>query len=67
MTTTTYSVPGVSCGHCVDAITTEVTAVAGVQSVAVDLETKTVTVVADPLDDGSVIAAIDAAGYDVER
>jgi copper chaperone CopZ len=60
--TRTYSVPEVSCEHCVSAITTEVSPVDGVQSVDVDLEAKTVTVVGG--DDGSIVAAIDEAGYD---
>ena len=64
--TTTYTVPGMSCGHCKAAIETEVSKVAGVSSVDVDLETKRVTVSGDPVDDTAVRAAIDEAGYDVE-
>jgi copper chaperone len=60
-----YSVPGVSCGHCVDAVTGEVEQVAGVKSVVVDLENKRVTVRGRSVDDGAVRAAIDEAGYDV--
>ncbi|MEM8707551.1 MAG: heavy-metal-associated domain-containing protein, partial [Actinomycetota bacterium] len=41
--TTTYSVPGMSCGHCVDAITGEVGKVEGVTDVSIDLDTKLVT------------------------
>lgn len=41
---TTYSVPGISCGHCRTAIISEVTKVAGVSAVDVDLDNKTVTV-----------------------
>ena len=61
----TYSVPGVSCGHCRDAIVAEVGKVAGVASVDVDLEAKRVRVTGPDLDDGSLRAAIDEAGYDV--
>jgi copper chaperone CopZ len=61
----TYSVPGVSCEHCKTAITTEVSAVGGVQTVEVDLETKQVAVRGADLDDQAVRAAIDEAGYDV--
>jgi len=61
---TDYSVPGMSCGHCVNAITTEVSQVAGVDSVEIDLETKIVTVHGDT-DDGAVRAAIDEAGYEI--
>lgn len=64
MTTRTYSVPAVHCGHCVNAITGEVTRVEGVSDVTVDLGTKTVTVVGDA-DDAAVRAAIDEAGYEV--
>ncbi len=64
--TITYSVPGISCGHCRAAITTEVTTVAGVKSVDVDLETKQVTVSGDNLDDTALRAAIDEAGYEAE-
>lgn len=65
MTQTTYSVPGVSCAHCKLAIETEVSQVAGVTAVEVDLNAKTVTITADPLDEPTIIAAIDAAGYGV--
>ena len=61
---TTYSVPGVSCGHCRTAITEEVSKVDGVESVDVDLDAKRVTV-AGAADDAAVRAAIDEAGYDV--
>ena len=63
--TVTYRVPGVSCEHCRAAITGEVSGVAGVESVDVDLEAKTVTVSGAPLDEQAVIAAIDEAGYEV--
>jgi copper chaperone len=66
MTTITYSVPGVSCAHCRSAITAEVSEVPGVASVDVDLDAKTVTVTADPLDEQAIVAAIDEAGYEVE-
>jgi copper chaperone len=64
MTTHTYTVPQISCGHCVDAITGEVTKVAGVNDVTVDIATKTVTVAGDA-PDADIIAAIDEAGYAV--
>lgn len=65
MSTLTYSVPGVSCGHCKAAITEEVSALPGVEAVEVDLETKIVAVTGDPLDAQAIIAAIDEAGYEV--
>lgn len=63
--TLNYSVPGMSCEHCRTAITTEVSAVAGVESVDVDLERKLVSVGGHGVDDTAVRAAIDEAGYDV--
>jgi copper chaperone CopZ len=60
----TYSVPGLSCGHCVTAVTEEVSAVPGVEAVDVDLETKLVVVRGEGLDDAAIRAAIDEAGYD---
>jgi copper chaperone len=65
MSTATYSVPGVSCGHCRSAIQAEVSEVAGVEAVEVDLDAKTVTVTGEPLDKQAIIAAIDEAGYEV--
>jgi copper chaperone len=59
-----YRVDGMSCEHCVVAVTGEVGDVAGVQAVDVDLETKLVRVTGAALDDAAVIAAIDEAGYD---
>jgi copper chaperone len=62
---TTYSVPGISCGHCRTAITGEVTRVAGVSAVDVDLDTKTVTVAGSGFNDAAVRDAVDEAGYDI--
>jgi copper chaperone len=62
-----YSVPGVSCEHCRGSITREVGAVAGVDSVIVDLEEKVVTVRGEGVDDTAIRAAIDEAGYDVDE
>jgi copper chaperone len=64
MTTATYRVPGMTCGHCKHAVESAVARVAGVESVAADLESKLVTVVGDPLDDGALRAAIEDAGYE---
>ena len=63
--TLTYSVPGVSCAHCKQAIEGEVSQVQGVESVEVDLDAKTVTVSGDPLDETAIVGAIDEAGYEV--
>ncbi len=66
MDTKTYSVPGMHCGHCKAAVSRELEAVAGVQGVEVDLETKLVTVHGEALEDAELVAAIDEAGYDAE-
>jgi copper chaperone CopZ len=44
MTTKTFTVPGISCGHCTHTIESELSEVAGVESVKADLATKQVTV-----------------------
>ena len=63
--TLTYTVPGMSCGHCRAAITEEVEQVAGVAAVEVDLDAKKVTVSGSGLDDVAVRGAIDEAGYEI--
>jgi len=65
MSTRTYSVDGMTCGHCVAAVTAEVGKVAGVAGVDVDLAARTVTVTGEPIDDAAVRDAIDEAGYAV--
>ena len=65
MNTITLSVPGMTCGHCEAAIKQEVGAVAGVDGVDVDLETKDVVVTGTSLDRDALVAAIDEAGFDV--
>jgi copper ion binding protein len=64
MTTTTYTVTGMTCGHCVDAVTGEVTQLPGVTAVDVDLASGRLTVTSEaPVDDEAVRAAVDEAGY----
>ncbi|HEU5363236.1 MAG TPA: heavy-metal-associated domain-containing protein [Gaiellaceae bacterium] len=65
--TITYSVPGMSCDHCRTAITAEVTAVPGVETVEVDLDTRLVAIGGENLDDAALVAAIDEAGYEAAR
>jgi copper chaperone len=60
-----FSVPGMSCGHCEAAVKQEVSAVAGVTDVTVDLDSKDVTVSGVELDRQRIVEAIDEAGYDV--
>ncbi len=64
METRLYRVPGMSCGHCVSAVEREVAAVAGVEAVTADLETKQVTVRGSGFDDDAVRAAVVEAGYE---
>jgi copper chaperone len=64
--TVTYRVPGMTCEHCKTAVAEELSVVPGVQSVAVNLDTKLVKVAGDSLDDAALRAAIDEAGYEAE-
>jgi copper ion binding protein len=66
MASITYQVQGMTCGHCVSAVSSEIGQLAGVSGVAVDLETGKVTVTADqPLDDDLVRTAVEEAGYEL--
>lgn len=72
MNTQTYSVTGMTCGHCVNAVASELKALDGVTDVAVDLEAggaSSVTVTSQaPLDETDVAAALDEAGeYQLAR
>ena len=66
MTTQTFPVTGLTCGHCVGAITSELTALPGVTDVKIDLVvegTSTLSFTADKaLTDAEVAAALDEAG-----
>ncbi|HEU4325181.1 MAG TPA: heavy-metal-associated domain-containing protein [Roseiflexaceae bacterium] len=65
MTTEQFRVPGVSCQHCVRAVTDEVSALGGVQTVTVDLATKVVTVEhGEQVSTEQIVAAINEAGYE---
>lgn len=61
----TFTVAGMTCGHCEAAVAEAVGKLAGVVDVAVDLSTKLVTVRGTDLDAGAIVAAIDEAGYEV--
>jgi copper chaperone len=65
ISTITFSVPGMTCGHCEAAIKQEVGAVAGVTGVDVDLGSKDVVVTGASLDRDALVVAIDEAGFDV--
>ena len=64
MSTATYTVVGMTCGHCVASVTEEVSGVPGVRDVDVDLASGTLTVTGGaPVDDAAVRAAVEEAGY----
>ena len=66
MTTTTYKVKGMTCGHCEQAVTNELTSIEGVTDVAVNLETGDVTVTSRAqLQEAAVRAAVDEAGFEL--
>jgi copper chaperone len=65
--TSTYNVTGMSCSHCAQAVTSEVSDLPGVTDVDVDLESGQVRVVSDaPIDDDAFRAAVAEAGYEVD-
>jgi copper ion binding protein len=62
--TQTFTVTGMTCGHCVASVTEEVQEVPGVENVDVVLETGAVTVTsAEPVDDAAIKSAVEEAGY----
>jgi copper chaperone CopZ len=66
VSTASYTVVGMTCGHCVNAVTEEVSAVPGVTAVDVDLASGGLTVTStETVDDGAVRAAVEEAGYEV--
>ncbi|MEN3615482.1 heavy-metal-associated domain-containing protein [Plantactinospora sp. ZYX-F-223] len=66
MITQSYQVKGMTCGHCVSAVSTEVGAIPGVTEVSVDLASGAVTVTSnDPVDPEQLRAAVDEAGYEL--
>lgn len=64
MTTATFTATGMTCQHCVGSVTKEVSELAHVTSVSIDLPSGTVTVESDSsIPQDEIIAAIDKAGY----
>lgn len=64
MAETTYTVEGMTCGHCANAVTEEITRIAGVERVDVDVTSGSVVVTSErPVDRADVAAAVDEAGY----
>ncbi|HYH33596.1 MAG TPA: heavy-metal-associated domain-containing protein [Nocardioides sp.] len=65
--TSTYTVTGMTCDHCVASVREEVGEVPGVSDVDVDLASGRVVVRAEsPVDDAAIRAAVEEAGYQVE-
>ena len=63
--TTTFRVPGMTCGHCEKAVTTEVMKIRGVENVQIDLESKQVVVASEQeLAWADLVAAVDEAGFE---
>ncbi len=66
MATRTITVTGMTCGHCVAAVQTEIGRLDGVTHVEVDLASGAVTVDSQaPVSDQALAAAVDEAGYEV--
>ena len=67
MTTVTYSVPAISCGHCTHTIETEVSDVQGVQSVKADVDTRKVVITFDaPASEEKIKALLAEINYPAE-
>lgn len=61
-----YDVKGMTCAHCVQAVSSELNGLSGVEDVQVDLPSGKVTVTSEqPLDPAAVAAAVDEAGYEL--
>ena len=68
MTTTTFQVPGMTCGHCKGAVTDELSKINGVTAVDVDLDTKMVSFESDVVVEWQIIVeAIDEAGFEAVK
>ena len=66
MTSTEYAVRGMTCGHCASAVTEEITKIASVTEVEVDVAGGLVTVrSSSPVSDEAVAEAVEEAGYEV--
>ena len=65
MTTTTFLIPGMTCGHCKGAVTDELSKISGVTNVDVDLDSKKVTIESEAEVEWQVIVvAVDEAGFE---
>lgn len=64
----TFTVTGMTCSHCVNSVGAEISNIAGVTDVRVDLTSGAVAVTSEwPVDDAAVAAAVDDAGYTLAR
>lgn len=64
---TTIKVSGMTCGHCISAVTMELSLLPTVTEVNVDLESGQVEITSDEaLDQAKIASAIDEAGYELE-
>ena len=67
-TTTIVTVDGMTCGHCVSAVRSEVGKIEGVSDVSVDLPSGQVTIVGEQAPDPEAVrAAVEEAGYEVRQ
>lgn len=68
MTTTSYAVTGMTCGHCEGSVRSEVAKLAGVTGIEVSAASGRLVVTSDAvLDDAAVVSAVDEAGYSAAR
>lgn len=67
MSMTTFTVTGMTCGHCEASVREEVSAVAGVEQIEVDAARGALVVTGNSVDDARVLAAVAEAGYQAQR
>ena len=61
--TRSYTVDGMTCGHCRQSVIEQVLQVEGVKGADVDLDSRRLTVAGEAFEDGAIQAAVDEAGY----
>jgi copper chaperone len=68
MTTVSYTIPAISCGHCTHTIETELSELPGIQTVKADIESKKVVITFDtPADEQKIKALLAEINYPVEE
>lgn len=67
MSMTTFTVTGMTCGHCEASVREKASAVAGVEQIEVDAVRGALVVIGDSVDDARVLAAVTEAGYQAQR